>query len=102
MSKNKNKQQAQVAEKPKHKHLMAFNKDNYRLMLIGLVIIVIGFILMVGKTDELFNNGEIFRGAEVSFSTTLKVTIAPIVVLAGFVVEVFAILKSTSPVNEPS
>ena len=81
---------------------MAFTKDNYRWMLIGLCIIILGFILMAGRTDELFNNGDIFRGGDVSFSTTVKITIAPIVVLIGFIVEVFAIFKNPAPSNEPS
>jgi len=81
---------------------MAFTKDNYRWMLIGLGVILLGFILMAGRTDDLFNNAEVFRGGEVSFSTTVKVTIAPIVVLIGFIIEVFAILKKPATANEPA
>ena len=56
----------------------AFGKQNYQLMIIGLVIIAIGFILMSGTEDI--------------FSTT-KMTVAPIVVVCGFAFEVYAILK---------
>jgi hypothetical protein len=56
----------------------AFGKKNYQFMIIGLVIITIGFILMSGSEDI--------------FSTT-KMTVAPIVVVCGFAFEIYAILK---------
>ena len=65
----------------------AFGRENYRLMLIGLAIIVIGFLLMVGggSTDPNKFNPEIF-----SFR---RITLAPILILAGYVIEIFAIMK---------
>lgn len=65
----------------------AFGPQNYRLLLIGLVVIVIGFILMAGgKSDDpnVFNP-EIFSWR--------RITLAPLVVLAGFVIEGIAIMK---------
>ena len=59
-------------------HEFVFAKENYMLMLIGLAVIVIGFVLMYGKED-IYD----FR----------KITLAPIVVIAGFVIEIFAIMK---------
>ncbi len=58
----------------------SFGKKNYQLMIIGLVIITLGFVLMSGSEDI--------------FSTT-KMTIAPIVVVFGFAFEVYAILKKS-------
>jgi hypothetical protein len=65
----------------------AFGKENYRLMLIGLALIAVGFLLMVGggSDDPNVFNPEIF-----SFR---RITLAPILILAGFVVEIFAIMK---------
>lgn len=65
----------------------AFGKENYRLMLIGLALIAIGFILMIGggSSDPAQFNPDIF-----SFR---RITLAPILVLAGYVVEIFAIMK---------
>ena len=65
----------------------AFGKENYRLMLIGLAIIVAGFLLMVGggSTDPNTFNPEIF-----SFR---RITLAPLLILTGYVVEIFAIMK---------
>ena len=73
----------------KHVNDFAFGKENYRLMLIGIALIIIGFILMSGggsKDPNVFNP-DIF-----SFR---RITLAPIVVMAGFVIEIFAILKKS-------
>ena len=65
----------------------AFGKENYRLMLIGLAFIVIGFLLMIGggSSDPTKFNPEIF-----SFR---RITLAPILILTGYVIEIFAIMK---------
>ncbi len=97
----KNKKKAAEANTT-YKHQMAFSKENYKWMLIGLGVILLGFILMAGKTDDIFNNAEIFETGEKSFSSTVKVTIAPLVVLLGFGIEVYAIFKKSPAVtNEP-
>ncbi|MBI1307969.1 MAG: DUF3098 domain-containing protein [Bacteroidetes bacterium] len=85
-------------------HHFVFTRDNYKWMLIGLGIIVLGFVLMAGKTDDIFNNDAVFHGGPVSFSTKLKITVAPIMVLLGFCVEVYAILKkpTETATDEPS
>lgn len=66
----------------------AMSMDNYVLLLIGFGIIIFGFILMIGGgTDDptVFNENEIF-----SFR---RITLAPIIVLAGFIFEIWAIMK---------
>jgi hypothetical protein len=65
-----------------------FGKDNYMLMLVGVIILALGFILMVGgKSPDptKFNDAEIY--------STTRITIAPILILIGFIVEIFAIMK---------
>ncbi len=65
----------------------AFGKTNYYLMIIGIFIIVIGFLLMTGggsKNPDIFNEKEIF-----SFR---RITLSPILILTGYIIEVFAIL----------
>jgi hypothetical protein len=72
----------------------ALGPENYKLLAIGFVIIVIGFLLMIGgKSDspEKFSN-EIF-----SFR---RITLAPIVVLAGFAFEIWAIMKRPKKNNK--
>lgn len=70
-----------------------FGKKNYQLMLIGLVLIALGFILMIGA-DANTVNGKFDPNAwnEDIFSIR-RIRIAPLLVVAGFVVQVFAILK---------
>lgn len=66
---------------------MPLTVKNYALIAVGAVIIIIGFILMAGgttATPEQFND-DIF-----SFR---RITLAPIVVIAGFAFEIYAILK---------
>jgi hypothetical protein len=65
----------------------AFGKENYRLMLIGLALIAVGFILMIGGGSD---DPNVFNPDIFSFR---RITLAPILVLAGFVVEIFAIMK---------
>jgi len=65
----------------------ALGKENYILLMIGFAIIIIGFILMIGGKSEDPNefNPEVF-----SFR---RITLAPIIVLFGFVFEIWAIMK---------
>ena len=64
-----------------------FGPQNYRLLLISIALIFLGFGLMAGggsEKQELFNP-EIF-----SFR---RITLAPIIVLSGFFLVIFAIMK---------
>lgn len=65
----------------------ALGRENYKLLAIGFAIIVAGFLLMLGGRSEDPNefNDKIF-----SFR---RITLAPLVVLAGFVFEIWAIMK---------
>lgn len=65
-----------------------FSKENYKWMLIGLVILALGFFLMAGgksKDPNVFNDAEIY--------STTRITIAPILIIGGFIIEIFAIMK---------
>lgn len=88
MEKKKSPKAAEPAPKtPVQNADFAFGKENYRLMLIGLVFIALGFILMIGGGSKDPNqfNPDIF-----SFR---RITLAPILILAGYVIEIFAIMK---------
>lgn len=65
----------------------ALRPENYKLMAIGFAIIVIGFLLMIGgkspSPDKFSNDIFSFR----------RITLAPVVVLAGFIFEIWAIMK---------
>lgn len=58
-----------------------FDKSNYRLFIISIVVVALGFVLMSGTTDI--------------YSTT-KIVLAPVVVLAGFALGFYAILKKSA------
>jgi len=63
-----------------------FGKTNYILMIIGLAVIVIGFLLMTGGGSDDPNR---FDPGIFSFR---RITLAPVIVLIGFVVEGVAIM----------
>ena len=71
-----------------------FGKENFKWMLIGLALILVGFILMMGPSantrpdgtfDPTYWNDGIF--------SVVRIRIAPFLVIAGFAVEAYAILK---------
>lgn len=65
-----------------------FTKDNYTWMLIGGVIIALGMFLMSGGKSE---DPRVFDQNQV-YSTT-RITIAPILIVLGLLVEIYAIFK---------
>lgn len=72
----------------------AIPKENYKLLLIGFLIIILGFVLMIGgRSDDpnVFNGEEIF-----SFR---RITLAPLIVLFGFIFEIWAIMKKPKTQN---
>lgn len=65
-----------------------FNKQNYLLMLAGLIVLAIGFFLMAGGKSadpKVFNDDDVY--------STTRITIAPLMIIAGFIIEIFAIMK---------
>jgi len=71
----------------KEKLNFALGRENYKLLAIGFGIIVIGFLLMLGGKSDDPN-----KFSENIFSFR-RITLAPIVVLAGFIFEIWAIMK---------
>lgn len=71
------KQSAPVKQDEKTE--MVFSKKNYQLLLISIAIVVVGFILMIGTTGDIYD--------------MRRTLLAPMVVLFGFAFGVYAILK---------
>lgn len=69
------------------KNEFALEKINYIIIGIGVALIVLGFILMSGGRVE---DPNIFNEEIFSFR---RITLAPLVVLAGFMVNIYGILK---------
>lgn len=79
-----------MSQKAKNRSLDFFGKSNYTWMLAGAALIVIGMLLMSGgksTNPDVFNVDEVY-----SFR---RITLAPIVIIAGFIVEIFAIFKKS-------
>lgn len=58
---------------------LPFTKKNYQLMVIGVLVVALGFFIM-SMDDQPHGFG------------FLGITLSPIIVVAGFVIEIFAIL----------
>ncbi|MBN9296824.1 MAG: DUF3098 domain-containing protein [Filimonas sp.] len=73
--------------KPNTKSVL-FTKENYKWMLIGAVVVALGMILMSGGKNADPNTFD----PKVVYSTT-RITIAPIVIVLGLLIEIYAIFK---------
>lgn len=61
---------------------MPFGKKNYRTMLLGILLLVVGFVIM-SLDSEPFGFG------------FLGLTLGPLIVMAGFIIEIIAILQKS-------
>ncbi|MFA7107128.1 MAG: DUF3098 domain-containing protein [Candidatus Izemoplasmatales bacterium] len=71
-----------------------FTRTNYIIMMVGIVFIALGYILMIGggsKDPSVFSE-EIFN--------TQRLTVAPILLVIGFVIEIFAIMYRKKETEE--
>jgi len=66
---------------------LPFGKRNYQLMILGVVLLALGFATMAMDTDPY---GFGFVG----------LTLSPIIIIAGFIVEIFAIMYTPNPTEE--
>lgn len=69
-------------------NMFAFGKENYKFMLIGLAVNVLGFLLMIGggsKDPNIFDEKALF--------SPVRLTLAPLLVVLGYVVIIYAIMK---------
>lgn len=76
----------------KEKQKFAFDKVNFILMAVGMVVIVLGFILMTGPaTTEVAFEPDIFSAR--------RIKVAPAVSLLGFLFIIYAILRRPKTTN---
>lgn len=79
----------------KNKEEFLFNKSNYTFLIIGVVLNVIGFLLMIGGADtdpNEFNQNGLF--------SPIRLTVAPILILLGYAVVIYSIMKKSKDVKE--
>ena len=65
-----------------------FGRENYKWMIIGIVVMAIGFFLMAGgksSDPNVFNDKDVY--------SPIRITVAPIFIIAGLILEIFAIMK---------
>lgn len=68
------------------KRNLAFDKTNYMLIAIGMLVVILGFILMSGaSSDENAFDPEIFN--------TRRLVVAPMMCFAGFISIIYAIIR---------
>lgn len=63
-----------------------FTKKNYYILLAGIALIALGYILMIGGGSD---DPNVFNPAIFNFQ---RITLAPMVCLAGFVLIIFSIM----------
>ncbi len=71
-----------------NKEKFVFGTENYRLIIGGFILSLIGFFLMIGGGSEdpnVFNEDELFSAT--------RITLAPILVIAGYGVVIYGIMK---------
>ncbi|MFN0257399.1 DUF3098 domain-containing protein [Pedobacter ureilyticus] len=71
------KKTSSATQKPKEE--LVFTKKNYQLLIISMVIVIVGFLLMMGADGDIYD--------------TRRTLIAPMIVLFGFGFGVYAVLK---------
>lgn len=70
----------------------AFNKVNFILLAVGMLVVILGFVLMSGAgSDEHTFSQEIF--------STRRIVVAPLVCFAGFISIIYAVLRKPKDTN---
>jgi hypothetical protein len=72
-----------------------FQPENYKILLVGLAINILGFILMIGgaaQDPDTFDANELFSAR--------RITLAPFLIVIGYVVILFAIMKRKKSTKE--
>ena len=76
-----------------NKRDFAFDKVNYILLAVGMVIVVIGFLLMTGpgSSDTVY---------EPDIFSVRRIKVAPVVCLFGFVSMIYAVMRKPKEKGE--
>ena len=73
--------------KSDNREQMPFTMNNYITILVGVVLLFVGFVLMSGGGEHTATE------FDYSIFSFRRITLAPVVVIAGFVVVGFGIMK---------
>lgn len=70
--------------------VLLFDRHKYQWLIIGLIVTAVGFILMIGGGSD---DPQVFSEDIFSFR---RITLAPVLVLAGYGIQIYAIMKKTT------
>ena len=73
------------------KHYFSFAKNNYLIILVGVFLVIVGFLMMTGGGSDnpnQFNEAELFSAR--------RITLAPITVILGYIVVIVGIMRKSS------
>lgn len=73
-------------------HELMYGKMNYILIAVGAILVILGFFLMAGGGNELGPDGYAHEFDESIYSFR-RLTLAPMVIVLGFITVAVAILK---------
>ncbi len=76
-----------TASSKKTSTLYAFGRENYLLMIVGLVVMLIGYLLMIGGGSK---DPNVFNYKMFDFQ---RMTLSPIIIFIGILIELVAIFK---------
>jgi hypothetical protein len=80
---------------PKSRAGELFGKENLKWMLIGVAVLIVGFLLMSGGGSE---DPNVFEPSEVY--SPRRITIAPIVIVIGLLMQIYAIFRQPKNTKE--
>jgi len=80
----------------KYKHHILFGKENFKWVLIGLAFMLVGFLLMMG------GNSDPATFDEKAIYSFRRITLAPILILVGLGVQIFAIFRKSPELDSDS
>jgi hypothetical protein len=72
----------------------AFDKDNYKWLLIGLAVLLVGYLLMIGGGSE---DPDVFNYGMFNFQ---RLTLSPILLMIGYLIGIYAIMKKPKKTND--
>lgn len=72
----------------------AFDKENYKWLLIGLVFLLVGYLLMIGGGSE---DPDVFNYGMFNFQ---RLTLSPILLMIGYAIGIYAIMKKPKNANQ--
>ncbi len=84
---------AAIKEKKIDRSGFAFDKENYKWLLIGLVFLLVGFLLMIGGGSD---EPDVFNYGMFNFQ---RLTLSPILIMIGYAIGIYAIMKKPKTSN---